>query len=110
MVVQVQDSAALPLMIDVLVSPAFASSRWTRNLIWALSQIFRGGIQTLHIMVSLKLLHLCTNSYVSFFVIYYHLPYCNFPRQLASEIIKLLIDHEIRENEIFYLFSLYVQH
>ncbi|MCP9265284.1 hypothetical protein DINM_020542 [Dirofilaria immitis] len=47
---KVKDSAALPLMIGVLVSPTFAFSKWKRNLIWAMSQIFRGGIHTLHIM------------------------------------------------------------
>ncbi|VIO99917.1 Uncharacterized protein BM_BM10292 [Brugia malayi] len=46
----VQSSAALPLMIDVLISPMFIRSKWIRNLIWALSQIIRGGIRTLDIM------------------------------------------------------------
>ncbi|VDN95764.1 unnamed protein product [Brugia pahangi] len=46
----VQSSAALPLMIDVLISPMFMRSKWIRNLIWALSQIIRGGIRTLDIM------------------------------------------------------------
>ncbi|KAK6112936.1 hypothetical protein QQG55_49640 [Brugia pahangi] len=45
----VQNSAALPLMINVLVSPTFIRSKWIRNLIWALSQIIRGGIRTLDI-------------------------------------------------------------
>ncbi|VDO12489.1 unnamed protein product [Brugia timori] len=45
----VQNSAALPLMINVLVSPMFIRSKWIRNLVWALSQIIRGGIRTLHI-------------------------------------------------------------
>ncbi|VDK67770.1 unnamed protein product [Litomosoides sigmodontis] len=47
---KVQDSSALPVMIGVLVSPMFAHSRWKRNLVWAMSQIFRGGIQTLHLI------------------------------------------------------------
>ncbi|KAL3991110.1 HEAT-like repeat family protein [Acanthocheilonema viteae] len=47
---KVRESAALPLMIGVLISPTFAHSKWKRNLIWAMSQIFRGGIQTLHLM------------------------------------------------------------
>ncbi|EFO15571.2 karyopherin alpha [Loa loa] len=47
---KVQNSTALPLMIGVLVNPMFICSKWTRNLVWALSQIFRGGIHTLHHM------------------------------------------------------------
>ncbi|CAG9530419.1 unnamed protein product [Cercopithifilaria johnstoni] len=47
---KIQDSAALPVMISVLVNPMFIHSKWKRNLVWAMSQIFRGGIQTLHLM------------------------------------------------------------
>uniref|UniRef100_A0A915Q1N5 Importin subunit alpha n=1 Tax=Setaria digitata TaxID=48799 RepID=A0A915Q1N5_9BILA len=47
---KVKNSAALPLMIAVLIAPMFCYSRWKRNLVWAMSQIFRGGVQTLHIM------------------------------------------------------------
>uniref|UniRef100_A0A0R3RLL2 Importin subunit alpha n=1 Tax=Elaeophora elaphi TaxID=1147741 RepID=A0A0R3RLL2_9BILA len=48
---QVKNSAALPFMIGVLVAPMFIHSKWQRNLVWALSQIFRGGMQTLPIEI-----------------------------------------------------------
>ncbi|VDM92357.1 unnamed protein product, partial [Onchocerca ochengi] len=47
---KVKESAALPLMIGILVSPTFIYSKWKQNLIWSMSQIFRGGVETLHIM------------------------------------------------------------
>ncbi|VDN08362.1 unnamed protein product [Thelazia callipaeda] len=47
---KVRETIALPLMIEMLVSPAFIDSKWKHNLVWALSQIVRGGIHTLDIV------------------------------------------------------------
>lgn len=47
---KVRESAALPLMIGILVGPVFTSCKWKRNLIWAMAQILRGGIHTVPIV------------------------------------------------------------
>lgn len=63
---EVRRSSAIPVMIEILVSPTFILSQWKRNLVWAMAQIFRGGIDTLNnFLLHAALRGLCFLLYLS---------------------------------------------